>query len=861
MFALNKTAIKRAIQRLFSACSLIVLMFPVWAQHEIHFIGRDNLGGSVPLHHVVVENVSRGWLDTLFYPDLTLLLTNVGIHTYMEEDFSLSHNTPNPFSGVTDFAVTLYQNDPLDIEVVDLKGRKVADFSQQLEAGIHTFRVCVSTPQPYVVNVRTSRNAASIKILNVGKGGDNRITYIEEKKMQKSGCRGSHPYMMGDLMRIIGFVALENGDFLASEVVEQSLDESCTVTLVFNLFSTLTVETGNCIETTYHEAVCEGNVISDGLLPVTSCGICWNTSGNPTLTDNHTIESPCVGAFTSTLTNLTAGETYHYRAYATNAISIFYGSDAVMTTVPYSVPSVTTGSISNNDGYSATCGGIVTDNGGSPIIEKGVCWCPPPNTYPLITDFHTVSTDIGDTFSCNLTGLTPGTTYYVRTYATNAAGISYGDRISFRTASIVSPHLLNLNDTTNISINAKARLNIGTATYQTKGFCWSTSPNPTLADSVIVNTSPLDSWFDYTNTITGLDPGTTYYIRAFATTVVGTGYSSQMVFTTQAHPHIETDSVIVLADSVVLTGGNILNIGHLSITDAGVCWSTSPGPTCNDRHVSVNDTIGHFQLTLTGLSVDSIYYLRAYATNSCCTGYGQEYQFRARVNYGLPCPGSPTVSDIDGNVYKTVQLGTQCWMAENLRTTHFADSTFIPLGTWGTVSHFSYYRYYPNGDSTNVDVYGYLYNWKTAMHGANSSGSNPSGIQGICPNGWHFPSKAEWRAMLSYVSSQSQYVCSTNTNNIAKSLASTSGWQYSSGGCNVGYFQITNNETGFNAFPAGGMYMNFGNIAAFWCATASYSSGYGGSAYLYDMRSELSDVNELDEEQWYQWHSVRCVKN
>ena len=113
MFALNKTAIKRAIQRLFSACSLIVLMFPVWAQHEIHFIGRDNLGGSIPLHHVVVENVSRGWLDTLFYPDLTLLLTNVGIQTYMEEDFSLSHNTPNPFSGVTDFAVTLYQNDPL----------------------------------------------------------------------------------------------------------------------------------------------------------------------------------------------------------------------------------------------------------------------------------------------------------------------------------------------------------------------------------------------------------------------------------------------------------------------------------------------------------------------------------------------------------------------------------------------------------------------------------------------------------------------------------------------------------------------------------------------------------------------------
>ena len=861
MIILNKSAQKRAIQRLFSTCSLIVLLLPVWAQHEIHFTGRDNLGGLLQLHHVVVENVTRGWSDTLFYPDITLLLTNVGIQTYMGEwDFSLSHNMPNPFCGVTDFTVTLYQNDPLDIEVVDLMGSKVAEFSQQLEAGSHTFRLWVSTPQPYVVNVRTSHNAASIKILNVGKGGDNRITYVEEKKMQKTACLGSHPYVMGDLMRIIGFIALDNGNFLASEIVEQSLDESCTITLIFNLFSTLTVETGNCIETTHHEAVCEGNVISDGLLPVTSCGICWSTSGNPTITDNHTNEPAGVGAFTSTLTNLTAGETYHYRAYATNAINVFYGNDAEMTTVPYSAPSVTTGSASNNVGYSVTCGGTITDDGGTPIIEKGVCWSTVPYSNPTISDSHAISLDTGYTFTCNLTGLTPGTTYYVRAYATNAIGISYGNLMSLSTASVIGSYLVRLADTTNVSINATGMVH--NSSYQTKGFCWSTSPNPTLADHYIVNNSAVNYLDQFTSSITGLDPGTTYYIRTFVTNVVGTGYSSsQGVFTTLAYPHIETDSVIALADSLVVTGGNILHSGHLPITEAGVCWSTSPNPTCNDRHISVNDTIGHFQLTLTGLSADSIYYLRAYATNSSGIGYGQEYPFTARVNYGQTCPGSPTVSDIDGNVYKTVQLGTQCWMAENLRTTHFADGTFIPVGTVGAESHFTYYRYYPNGDSTNVDVYGYHYNWKTAMFGANSSSSNPSGIQGVCPNGWHLPSNAEWRALKNYVGNQSQYVCSTNTDNIGKSLASTSGWQYSSAGCAVGYLQVSNNETGFNAYPAGGMYMNFGDWAAFWSATASQDTGYGGFAFLYYLRSSLSVFTEIMEEQWYQWHSVRCVKN
>lgn len=847
--------------KLTAACMLVFIAHSVGAQHEIRFTGKDNTGGYVQLHHIVVENATQGWQDTLFYPDTTLLLSPVGIETHLKPGtISLSQNSPNPFSGVTDFSLTLSMATPLNIEVVDLSGRKVADLSQQLTTGSHAFRVWLNAPQPYLLNVLTPQDRASIKMLNLSSGGDNRIAYLGETKAAKSAFRDTHPYSTGDLMRIVGYTLFDNGNVLPSETLEQSLDASCTITLTFNIVSNISVQTGNCLWTTHHEAVCEGNVTSDGLLPVTARGICWNTSGNPVISDPHTDAGAGTGDFLSTLSNLLAGTTYHYRAYASNPTGTFYGNDAVLTTMSNSAPTVNTGSVTNNAGYTATCSGTIVDDGGSPILEKGICWG--QNHNPTISDSHVASTDTGLTFTGSMTGLSLNTYYYVRAYATNSIGTSYGDNVQFRTAYLLTTHIISLSDTTNVSISATGRISNASPSYSAKGFCWGTSPNPTLSDQSITNNSALTGIGNFTSTITGLTPGTTYYVRAFVTNNVGTSYSpEQKVFTTKSLPIITTDSVIAVADSSVLTGGDILHNGSLPITSAGVCWSTSPNPTYNDRHIAVGDTLGHFQVPLAGLSPDSIYYLRAYATNSSGTSYGEEFTFRARVHYGQTCPGNPTVADYDGNVYQTVQIGLQCWMAENLRTSHFADGTFIPMGVVGDESNFTYYRYYPNGDSTIVNVYGYHYNWKTAMYGAGSSNSNPSNRQGVCPIGWHLPSRAEWQEMKTYVGSQSQYCCSSSSESIGKSLASISGWQESNYSCSVGNLQAANNETGFNAYPAGGMYMRFGQDAGFWSATAPYSTAYGGYAYIFTLGSASSTLSELDQEQWYQWHSVRCVKD
>jgi len=183
----------------------------------------------------------------------------------------------------------------------------------------------------------------------------------------------------------------------------------------------------------------------------------------------------------------------------------------------------------------------------------------------------------------------------------------------------------------------------------------------------------------------------------------------------------------------------------------------------------------------------------------------------------MPCPNAPTVMDYDGNTYNTLQIGQQCWMAENLRTTHYSDGTAISLGD-GYTTTVAYY-YIPE---TPLE-YGYLYNWKAVMRNSSSSQSNPSGVQGVCPTGWHVPSNAEWSELETYVGGQSQYVCNNDSSNIAKALSSTSGWQSYSEACAVGDDQNSNNATGFGAFPVN-VYPNLsyslpGSFAMFWSAT------------------------------------------
>jgi len=268
--------------------------------------------------------------------------------------------------------------------------------------------------------------------------------------------------------------------------------------------------------------------------------------------------------------------------------------------------------------------------------------------------------------------------------------------------------------------------------------------------------------------------------------------------------------------------------------------------------------------------------LRSYYVDMANSQDYGDIGFSVRCVRDQSCPGMPTVIDYDNNVYNTVQIGSQCWMKENLRTTHYSNGTHIELGNSsnGSYSEEIPYRYSLDASlhGSNGSIYGYLYNWAAVMNDAVSSSANPSGVQGICPVGWHVPSAAEWAQLVQFVKSQSPYVCANNSYNsnsyIAKALAATSGWENSTDPCDVGYDQSSNNATGFSAVPAGrycgvtcyGYYQNFGSSAYFWSSTYDNDTQYYGHICTLFLSSDGYYAHESNEAK-LDGVSVRCLRD
>ena len=313
----------------------------------------------------------------------------------------------------------------------------------------------------------------------------------------------------------------------------------------------------------------------------------------------------------------------------------------------------------------------------------------------------------------------------------------------------------------------------------------------------------------------------------------------------QTVPVVTTAAVANVSAISATCGGNVTSDGGSVVTARGVCWSTTENPTVNDSHTTDGSGVGNFTSSITGLTANTTYYVRAYATNAIGTAYGESFTF---TTGGQPCAGAPTVTDVDGNTYATVQIGQQCWMKENLRAKHYSGGGNVDFR-------------YPNNTSGTQTTYGLLYSWETVMNGALSSNGNPSFVQGICPSGWHLPSRSEWEQLRSYVGSLSTCRCDNNSNYIAKALAAPNGWtNYSWSSCNPGYNQEANNATGFTAMPAGWFridtYSDFTLDNCWWSTTQYNNERACRTAVVYNQ----SDLNFADEYKNF-YLSVRCVKD
>ncbi|HAX92440.1 MAG TPA: hypothetical protein DCY25_00590 [Bacteroidales bacterium] len=240
----------------------------------------------------------------------------------------------------------------------------------------------------------------------------------------------------------------------------------------------------------------------------------------------------------------------------------------------------------------------------------------------------------------------------------------------------------------------------------------------------------------FTSEITGLTRGTKYYVRAYATNSAGIGYGDELEFTTNpvVPATLTTSPVSFVTINTAVSGGRITSDGGDDITEKGVCWSVNQNPTIHDSKTLDGSGASNFTSNLTGLDQGTTYYVRAYATNSSGTSYGVQISFSTDAEIS-PVVFNPdltygTVSDIDGNTYKIIQIGTQVWMAGNLKTTRYNDEETIPLVTGGTdwsnlTTHG--FSWYDNSSEIYKNIYGalYNYNWYAVTSGK------------LCPEGWH----------------------------------------------------------------------------------------------------------------------------
>ena len=406
-------------------------------------------------------------------------------------------------------------------------------------------------------------------------------------------------------------------------------------TLALTTPAVATTPAANVTDTT---VLSGGNVTDDGGTAVLSRGVCWATAPSPTISDTCIAEGSGTGSYLALITALTPGTAYHARAYATNAQGTGYGDDQPFTTVQLPLATVTTAAISAVSYTSATGGGTVVSDHGSPVTSRGICW----STTAAPTTSGTCFSEAGGlgTFTGALTGLTAGTAYHVRAFAVNGGGTSYGDEVTFTTLPVSAPVLVT-KAVTGISSNIAGSGGViatdGGSPITAKGVCWGVNPAPTIAGSHSTDGAGAAS---FNSTMTGLTPLTAYHVRAYATNALGTSYGDDLTFTTTdlllpgpTVPIVGTTTPAIATSSTASSGGYVSGDGGSPVTARGVCWGTAQNPTLADSCSTDGGTgVGHFSSTVTGLAgCGVVYYVRAYATNSTGTGYGNQ----ATVSTGL----------------------------------------------------------------------------------------------------------------------------------------------------------------------------------------------------------------------------------
>jgi len=289
-----------------------------------------------------------------------------------------------------------------------------------------------------------------------------------------------------------------------------------------------------------------------------------------------------------------------------------------------------------------------------------------------------------------------------------------------------------------------------------------------------------------------------------------------------------------ITENSALSGGTITSDGGSPVIARGVCWNITQNPTIANNKTSDGSDIGSFTSNITGLTAGTTYYVRAYATNSTGTGYGISIKVTTLGVAG-------TVTDADGNVYQTVNIGTQTWMTSNLKTTKYRTGESISNVTdatlWSTAA-FGAWCDYSNDPSTGA-VYGKLYNWSAVNDSRN-----------ICPVGWHVATQAEWTTLVTNLGGESVAGGKLKETDFAHWKNSTTGG--------------ATNESGFTALPGGerdptGSFGSLGDNGYWWSSTENTTTTPITAWHWYMNYDNTNAHKDYDSKGF--GRSVRCLKN
>jgi LPXTG-site transpeptidase (sortase) family protein len=340
-----------------------------------------------------------------------------------------------------------------------------------------------------------------------------------------------------------------------------------------------TVTTQPVTAITATTATGNGNITALGSPNPTQYGVVWDTAINPTVAlATKTAQGPIAvtGAFTSAITGLTPNTLYHVRAYATNTAGTSYGADVTFTTLPPVAPTVTTQAVTAITAATATGNGNITALGSPNPTQYGVVWDIAINpTVALATKTAQGAIAVTGAFTSSITGLAPNTLYHVRAYATNTAGTSYGADVTFTTLPPVAPTVTTQAVTAIAANTATGNGNItalGVPNPTQYGIVWNTATNPTVALATKTTQGVPAGVGAFTSAITGLTPGTLYYVRAYATNTAGTSYGANVTFTTSL------TALTITASAGA--GGTITPSGAVPVAGgANQAFDITPNPT------------------------------------------------------------------------------------------------------------------------------------------------------------------------------------------------------------------------------------------------------------------------------------------